>query len=324
MKNRDWSTLVGRSHALVAAVDPELVYVAAQGALYAASPERGVFKFALLDKYAPNTVRNFVALAEAFLEQQSQMYQEAPKQLSADAMATLAVANLFGLASIQGTAQALGMANTQTSSDFGCSVGADTTTLRDLARFGEMMRLDGRFNGQQIVPKAVVDDIRRGADKTHFAKAGYALLPGWSYRNMWWVSHNEHGAYMARGVHGPANVLLLEIESEHVTEVFSGFGEMAEDLGRAPSSASVGARMIEGMPILWRAFLEACPFDEKFIGWGGDKISLIDVLRGLAREGVLDMRVLTSVAALHQPHATDPTHTSELSRENERRRAAGS
>lgn len=103
--------------------------------------------------------------------------------------------------------------------------------------------------------------------------------------------------------------------------VFSGFGEMAMGGGiSGPMSASVGARMIEGMPILWRAFLEACPFDEKFIGWGGDKISLIDVLRGLAREGVLDMRVLTSVAALHQPHATDPTHTSELSRENERRR----
>ncbi len=103
--------------------------------------------------------------------------------------------------------------------------------------------------------------------------------------------------------------------------VFSGFGEMAMGGGiSGPMSASVGARMIEGMPILWRSFLEACPFDEKFIGWGGDKISLIDVLRGLAREGVLDMRVLTSVAALHQPHATDPTHTSEMSRENERRR----
>ena len=42
--------------------------------------------------------------------------------------------------------------------------------------------MDGRFNGQQIVPKAVVDDIRRGADKAQFAKAGYPLLPGWSYR----------------------------------------------------------------------------------------------------------------------------------------------
>ena len=47
-----------------------------------------------------------------------------------------------------------------------------------------------------------VDDIRGGGDKAAFAKAGYALLPGWSYRNMWWVTHNPHGAFMARGVHG--------------------------------------------------------------------------------------------------------------------------
>ena len=80
--------------------------------------------------------------------------------------------------------------------------GGFNLTLRDAARFGEMMRLGGRFNGRQIIPTAVVDDIRRGADKAHFALAGYALLPGWSYRNMWWVSHNEHGAFTARGIHG--------------------------------------------------------------------------------------------------------------------------
>jgi CubicO group peptidase (beta-lactamase class C family) len=77
-------------------------------------------------------------------------------------------------------------------------------TLRDLARFGEVMRLDGRFNGQQIVPRAVVDDIRRGGDRAQFAQAGYKTLPGWSYRNMWWLSHNEHGAFTARGIHGQA------------------------------------------------------------------------------------------------------------------------
>jgi len=77
-------------------------------------------------------------------------------------------------------------------------------TLRDMARFGEMMRLDGRFNGQQIVPPAVVDDIRRGGDREQFARAGYTLLSGWSYRAMWWLSHNDHGAYAARGIHGQA------------------------------------------------------------------------------------------------------------------------
>jgi CubicO group peptidase (beta-lactamase class C family) len=77
-------------------------------------------------------------------------------------------------------------------------------TLRDLARFGEMMRLGGRFNGQQIVPAAVVEDICRGGNRDHFALAGYTLLPGWSYRSMWWVTHNEHGAFTARGIHGQA------------------------------------------------------------------------------------------------------------------------
>ena len=77
-------------------------------------------------------------------------------------------------------------------------------TLRDMARFGEMMRLDGRFNGRQIVPSAVIANIRAGGNRDHFALAGYALLPGWSYRAMWWISHNAHDAYTARGIHGQA------------------------------------------------------------------------------------------------------------------------
>ena len=99
--------------------------------------------------------------------------------------------------------------------------GGLNTGLRDLARFGEMMRLDGRFNGQQIVPKAVIDDIRNGADKAHFAQAGYALLPGWSYRNMWWVSHNEHGAYSARGVHG--QLVYVDPKAEMVIARYASF-----------------------------------------------------------------------------------------------------
>jgi len=82
--------------------------------------------------------------------------------------------------------------------------GGLNVTLRDLARFGEMMRLGGRFNGHQVVPTAVIADISGGADQAQFAKAGYGTLPGWSYRNQWWVSHNDHGAYSARGIHGQA------------------------------------------------------------------------------------------------------------------------
>lgn len=80
--------------------------------------------------------------------------------------------------------------------------GGLNTALRDLARFGEMMRNKGKFNGQQIIPEAAVADIEKGGKKEDFAKAGYALLKDWSYRDMWWITHNEHNAYVARGIYG--------------------------------------------------------------------------------------------------------------------------
>ncbi|WP_232308103.1 serine hydrolase domain-containing protein [Tsuneonella dongtanensis] len=84
------------------------------------------------------------------------------------------------------------------------TAGGLNLTLRDMARFGETMRLGGRFNGRQVVPASVIAKIREGAGKADFAKAGYRTLPGWSYKSQWWVSHNAHGAYMARGIHGQA------------------------------------------------------------------------------------------------------------------------
>ena len=82
--------------------------------------------------------------------------------------------------------------------------GGLNTTLRDLARFGEMIRNKGRFNGQQVIPAEAVADIEKGGDKDKFAKAGYKTLPGWSYRDMWWNTQNAAGAFMARGIHGQA------------------------------------------------------------------------------------------------------------------------
>ena len=75
-------------------------------------------------------------------------------------------------------------------------------TLRDLARFGELMRCDGAVGSRQVIPPAVVDDIRFGGDRERFAGARYALLDGYSYRDMWWITHDEHGAFEGRGIHG--------------------------------------------------------------------------------------------------------------------------
>lgn len=74
--------------------------------------------------------------------------------------------------------------------------------LRDLGRVGQLMLDQGEANGQRLFPARVADSIRAGGDKAAFARAGYKTLPGGSYRSMWWVLHNAHGAYAARGVHG--------------------------------------------------------------------------------------------------------------------------
>lgn len=80
--------------------------------------------------------------------------------------------------------------------------GGFSSGLRDLARVGQILLGHGRINGQQLIPAKAIERILAGGDKAAFAKAGYGYLKGWSYRGMWWISHNPHGAYMARGVHG--------------------------------------------------------------------------------------------------------------------------
>ncbi|MBV7515675.1 serine hydrolase [Pseudomonas sp. PDM25] len=85
-----------------------------------------------------------------------------------------------------------------------CGGGGLNATLRDLGRFGEAMRSDGRFNGRQVIPARVVADIRRGGDREKFAQAGATTLDGWSYRDMWWISNDQDGAFEARGIFGQA------------------------------------------------------------------------------------------------------------------------
>lgn len=74
--------------------------------------------------------------------------------------------------------------------------------LRDLGRFGELLRNHGKFNGEQLFPAEAVKDIEKGGSKEAFKKSDHPGLKGWSYRNMWWITENKNGAYAARGVHG--------------------------------------------------------------------------------------------------------------------------
>lgn len=118
--------------------------------------------------------------------------------------------------------------------------------LRDMARIGQLLLDDGVINGQRLVPAAAVARIRAGGDKVAFAKAGYTLLKGWSYRGMWWVSHNEHGAFMARGVHGQA--IYIDPAAHMVIARFSSHpqaGNAANDPTSLPAYEAVARYLMQ-------------------------------------------------------------------------------
>ncbi|TVP93566.1 MAG: class C beta-lactamase-related serine hydrolase [Pseudomonadaceae bacterium] len=75
-------------------------------------------------------------------------------------------------------------------------------TLRDLARVGELMRNQGNWHGTQVIASEVVQTITSGADREAFGASGRDFMPGFSYRNQWWISHDDDGSYYALGVHG--------------------------------------------------------------------------------------------------------------------------
>jgi CubicO group peptidase (beta-lactamase class C family) len=91
--------------------------------------------------------------------------------------------------------------------------------LRDMARFGELFLNNGKSGDQQIIPKSAIDDIKKGGNKKAFAKANYSLLKGWSYRNMWWITNNDNGAFCARGVHG--QVIYIDPKADMVIVRFA-------------------------------------------------------------------------------------------------------
>jgi CubicO group peptidase (beta-lactamase class C family) len=117
--------------------------------------------------------------------------------------------------------------------------------LRDLARIGQLMLDGGVINGRRLIPEAAIESIRAGGDKAAFEKAGYALLKGWSYRGMWWVTHNEDGAYMARGVHGQA--IYVDPKARMVIARFASTpqaGNAANDPNSLPAYEAVAKHLM--------------------------------------------------------------------------------
>ena len=102
------------------------------------------------------------------------------------------------------------------------SAGGICTTLRDMARLGELMRCRGVAGGRQIVPGWWIDDILdKGVKKTWASGDMQALLPNGRYRSQWYLTGNAHGACFALGIHGqwlyvdpPSGVVIAKQSSQ--------------------------------------------------------------------------------------------------------------
>jgi CubicO group peptidase (beta-lactamase class C family) len=92
--------------------------------------------------------------------------------------------------------------------------------LRDLGRLGLLMLNGGVINGERLFPAQVVDRIRSGGDRSRFGN-GFPTLPGASYTSQWWILHNEHGAFAARGVHG--QTIYVDPSAQMVLVRFASF-----------------------------------------------------------------------------------------------------
>jgi len=96
------------------------------------------------------------------------------------------------------------------------------TTLRDLARVGELMRCRGLVNGRQVVPGWWIDDILSNGDRQAWLKGEMkALVPEGRYRSKWYLTGNGHDAFFALGIHGqwiyvdpPAAVVIAKQSSQ--------------------------------------------------------------------------------------------------------------
>ncbi|MFT5399447.1 MAG: CubicO group peptidase (beta-lactamase class C family) [Planctomycetota bacterium] len=100
--------------------------------------------------------------------------------------------------------------------------GGFNATLRDYARFGQMLLQNGHANGRQIVPKDWIKDIHK-ADHRIFGEPYTTTAPNGGYRNQFWVQDVNKKAFMARGVFG--QLIYVDPENDMVITKLSSWPE---------------------------------------------------------------------------------------------------
>lgn len=108
-------------------------------------------------------------------------------------------------------------------------------TARDMARFGQLLLNNGEYNGKQILPSSITEDIKN-VQEGELAVGPRASI---SYHNQWWIPHNEQSAFEVLGSYGQtlyidpkANMVIVHFSSNATpsNEIHSVYSNMYIDI----------------------------------------------------------------------------------------------
>lgn len=105
-----------------------------------------------------------------------------------------------------------------------------SATLRDMARFGQLLATKGLYNGQPLLAPEVIEAVAAGGDPLIYAdnQSFAQWTPGASYRSQWYVFNDHSQALMAGGIHG--QYLFVDLVSQVVIVKQSSLPEAVTDL----------------------------------------------------------------------------------------------
>lgn len=108
-------------------------------------------------------------------------------------------------------------------------------TARDMARFGQLLLNNGEYNGKQILPSSITEDIKNVQEGELAVGPGASI----SYHNQWWIPHNEQSAFEVLGSYGQtlyidpkANMVIVHFSSNATpsNEIHSVYSNMYIDI----------------------------------------------------------------------------------------------
>lgn len=82
--------------------------------------------------------------------------------------------------------------------------GGICVTLRDLARFGQMILADGHAGGRSVVPSRWIEQTRNGGDNGPWShhERWFRTYPRGNYHNQWYNTEDSHRSFFGTGIHG--------------------------------------------------------------------------------------------------------------------------